>query len=217
MLEYLAETEFLDISSSEVQSTIQQLNLRGMNNREKAVRIFEYVRDSTKYSIKGVGVSPDLFKASTTLRRDNSFCIPKAVTLCTLARAVGIPSRLHFVDFINHRLTPELVELWGTNVMASHCYSELYIDGKWVKATPALDRKTCDAHRFITPEFDGENDALLSPVDKDGNPHVEYIKDHGTYADVPLDMIVRIFEENYGDISSEFVKKIFSENVDTFT
>ena len=216
MDKYLKETEFINYSSSVVQNIISKLNLDDLDEVEKAKKLFNYVRDATKYSIKGVSLEHDSFKASFTLKQDSSYCIPKAIALCTLARSVGIPSRIHLVDFINHRLTPELEKLWGTNLMASHAFTEMYLNGRWVKATPALDTKTCSDHRFRLVEFDGIHDGMLHSTDIDGNKHVEYVNDHGTFDDLPLELISKIFMDNYGDISSDFVDKLFSNDIEIF-
>lgn len=216
MEKYLRETNFIDYSSPIVQDVIAELDLDGLDDIEKAKKLFYYVRDATKYSIKGVSLNPDTFKASFTLKQNSSYCIPKALALCTLARSVGIPSRIHLVDFINHRLTPELQNLWGTNLMASHAFTEMYLNNRWVKATPALDKKTCSDHKFRLVEFDGINDGMLQPTDINNNPHVEYVNDHGTFDDLPLDVIMNIFKENYGNMSSGFIEKLFSTNINTF-
>lgn len=212
MDQYLQETQFMNFKNDVIQENLQKLDLNGLSDTEKAIKLFQFVRDSSKYSVKGISFDPQIFVASNTLQRKSSFCIPKAVALATLGRAVGIPSRIHFVDFVNHRLTPELVDLWGTNIMAPHCFTEFYLEGKWVKATPALDRDTCETHDFILPEFDGQNDAILQPFDKNGKPHAEYIVDHGPFADVDLKFIKKVIENYYGNMSIELIDKIFSGN-----
>lgn len=88
--------------------------------------------------------------------------------------------------------------MMGTNAFHCHAYSELYLDGKWVKAAPVFDVKTCKKGNFFPMvEFDGEHDALFAPLDIEGNKFVEYIADWGNYADVPQKKIVEIFTEKY--------------------
>ena len=197
MQEYLQETNFFDYSSPVIKDIIASLDLGGLSDREKAVKLFYYVRDSIKYSVIIKSFDENTFKASKVLQQESTFCIPKAVALGTLARAVGIPSRIHFVDFKNHRLSPKLAELWGTDVMVMHCYTEFYLDGKWVKGTASLDKETCEKHGFISVEFDGLHDSTIKEKDKQGRKHAEYIKDRGTYADVPLNEIKRVWMEAY--------------------
>lgn len=216
MQEYLQETEHFDYSSETVQNIINSLELEGLDEIEKAKKLFYFVRDNYRYSIKHISLDPNIFKASYTLKQKASFCIPKAIALSTLARAVGIPARIHLVDFANHRLAPGLVELWGTNIMVTHCYSELFLNEKWVKATPALDIKTCEKHEFIPVNFDGVEDGLLKEVDQKGRPHAEYVKDHGTFADLPYDFIVNEWKQMYDSNSSSTLKNMFSTKIETF-
>ena len=122
----------------------------------------------------------------------------KAALLSTFARALGIPARIHMVDVINHKISQRLVNMMGTKVFYCHAYSEMYINGKWVKAAPIFDEKTCiQGDFFPMVEFDGENDALFSTHDTKGNIFVEYIGDWGNFADVPVKKIMEIFAEKY--------------------
>jgi len=45
----------------------------------------------------------------------------------------------------------------GTNLFTHHGYDELYIEGRWVKATPTMDLKMCQEEGIIPVEFDGKN------------------------------------------------------------
>ncbi|MCH8906992.1 MAG: transglutaminase domain-containing protein [Candidatus Heimdallarchaeota archaeon] len=216
MEQFLAETEYFDISDPIIKIHLEKLDLSALSDKEKAIKLFYHVRDSIKYSVKPVDLKKTTYIASHVLQQAKSFCIPKAIALGTLARAVGIPSRLHFVDFINHRLSANLEQLWGTNVMAGHCYTELYLNGKWVKATVSLDKITCAKHKFRPVEFDGENDALLFDTDQEGRPHAEYIADHGTHSDMSLKLVTNIFESTYGPINKEFIDRNFQSSETTF-
>ena len=111
----------------------------------------------------------------------------KAVLLSALARAAGIPCGLGFARLKNHLLSEKVISWIGTNILPFHGYTELYLDGKWVRATPAFDLELCEKNRIVPVEFDGKNDAMLHAHNRDGKPHIEYIKDLGrNYDDVPL-------------------------------
>lgn len=214
--EYLQETKFFDYSSPIIKDIIASLNLDGLSDQEKAKKLFYYVRDSIKYSVIIKTFDENVFTASKVLQQETTFCIPKAVALGALARAVGIPSRIHFVDFKNHRLSPKLAELWGTNVMVMHCYTEFYLDNKWVKATASLDIETCNKHDFIPVEFDGIHDSTIKETDKLGRKHAEYINDRGTYADVPLNEIKKVWKEAYNADSDERLDNLFNAKAPLF-
>ncbi|MBS0336243.1 MAG: hypothetical protein JSS40_05420 [Proteobacteria bacterium] len=46
-------------------------------------------------------------------------------------------------------------------------------------------------------EFDGRNDSIFHPFDADERRHMEYLRDRGTFADVPVDEIREAFREYY--------------------
>ncbi|UCC18659.1 MAG: transglutaminase domain-containing protein [Promethearchaeota archaeon] len=205
---YLQPTEFLDFHKTRVKNTAIEITKDLKTDKEKAIALFYWVQNEIKYNM--FTYYPKIkanLKASVTLRRKNGFCMSKATLLSTFARAVGIPARIHMVDIINHKISKRVVNLMGTNAFHCHAYSELYLNGKWIKATPVFDKETSIKGGFLPIiKFDGENDALFDTLDKDGNLFVEYIEDWGNYADVPIEKIDQIFTEKYpqwynGDIS----------------
>ncbi len=203
---YLKPTEFLDFDKKRVKEKALEFVNGEKTQEEKAIALFYWVRDQIKYNMYTyIPQFKTNLKASTTLRRGNGFCMSKAVLLSTLARAVGIPARIHMVDIINHKVPDWVEQLMGTKAFHCHGYSELYIDGEWKKLTPVFDKQTAIKAGY-TPlvEFDGEHDALLSKYDSEGNLFVEYIKDWGVYNDVPIKKIEKIFKEKYGTIYTEF-------------
>ena len=199
MEQYLHPTEFLDFHKKKVKDKALEITKDIESNKDKAVALFYWVRDEIKYNAFSYypKVKANL-KASVTLRRKNGFCMSKATLLSTFARVVGIPARIHMVDIINHKISQRLRDLMGTAAFYCHAYSELYLNGKWVKVTPVFDKNTCIKGDFFPMiEFDGENDALFSEVDTKGNKFIEYIGDWGVYADVPIDKIDQIFTKEY--------------------
>ena len=95
-----------------------------------------------------------------------------------------------------------------TNVMYYHGYSELYVDGKWIKLTPSFDIETSKKGGFIPMvEFDGKNDAIFPKYDLEGNKYGEYVLDRGIYSDLPLEDIDKVFEEQYPKYA--IAKKMF--------
>lgn len=202
MEEYLKSTEFLDFDKKQVDQQAKEITNGLQTDKEKAIALFYWVRDQIKYNMYTYNPSNKAnLKASVTLRRKNGFCMSKAVLLSTLARAVGIPARIHMIDIINHKIPKWIEELMGTRTFHCHGYSELFIDGKWRKLTPVFDKETAFKAGYMpTVEFDGENDGLLASHDEEGNLFVEYAEDYGIYSDVPIDKIKKIFLENYGKI-----------------
>jgi hypothetical protein len=62
-----------------------------------------------------------------------------------------------------------------------------------VKATPAFNLSLCTRFRVKPLEFDGMSDSLFHPFDEDNRRHMEYVRDRGSYADVPAEEIRRVF------------------------
>ena len=150
---------------------------------------------------------PEHYRASTILKRGEGYCVQKAVLLAALARAVGIPTRLRFVNIRNHLLTKKAAEMLGTNLLPYHAYDEFYIDGEWIKATPAFDIEMCKENRIIPVEFDGKNNALFHSHNVDGKLHIEYVHDHGLYQDIPLNEIIHAMNQAWGPENVEQFKK----------
>lgn len=196
---YLQPTEFLDFHKSIVKKTALKVTGALEGEKEKAIALFDWVQQSLKYN--ALAYYPKIrgnLKASVSIRRKQGFCMSKAITLSALTRAVGIPARIHMVDIINHKISKKFKNFMGTDAFYCHAYSELYINDKWVKATPVFDDITSNKGKFYPIiRFDGEHDALFSEYDDDGNKFVEYIGDYGPFADCPIEKIDKIFTENY--------------------
>jgi len=164
---------------------------------EKGVKLYYAVRDLVRYNPYGIIFDPERFTAHWTLEKKTAFCIPKAILLAAAARAAGIPSRLGFADVRNHLATERLLELMKTDEFIFHGYTELYLEGKWVKATPAFNLALCQKFGVKPLEFNGRRDSVFHPFDVAGNRHMEYIRDHGPFADLPFNMMVRAFQKGY--------------------
>ena len=217
MEKYLQPTKFFDFNNQRVKNKALEIIEGLKTDKEKAIAIFYWVRDQIKYNMKlFIPMIKQNFIASKTIRKGQGFCVSKSVLLATLARAVGIPARIHLVDLINHKVSQKVIDFMGTNVMHYHGYSEFYLDGKWVKLTPSFDQETAIRGGFLPMcEFDGEHDAVFPPYDDEGNQFGEYVKDRDVHADLPLDEIDKIFREKYlmyqdflsGSVSSKVSKE----------
>ena len=124
------------------------------------------------------------------------FCVGKSAVLTAAARVAGIPARPGYADVRNHLTSKRLREQVG-DTFYWHSYTELKIDGKWVKCTPAFDAGLCERAKIAPLEFDGVNDSLFHPFDQAGRRHMEYLRDRGAFADVPFETIVAAFKKFY--------------------
>jgi len=158
--------------------------------REAAIKLYYAVRDDILYDPYRAFDEPDTYRASAVLSERRGYCVGKAALLAAAARAAGIPSRIAFADVRNHLATPRLLKLTGTDVFIYHGITELWLDGRWIKATPTFNLSLCEKFRIRPLEFDGESDAILHPFDAEGRQHMEYVRQRGIYADVPLDILM---------------------------
>lgn len=196
----LAPTQYLDSDHPDVSEFAQRVcrEAGATTDRERAVALFLAVRDGIRYDPYAVSGETDWYRASSILHEPAAFCIPKAVLLSAACRAVGIPARLGFADVRNHLQSAKLRERMGTDVFAFHGYSELWLDGRWLKVSSAFNRELCDRFGTKVLEFDGTTDALMHPFDRDGNRHMEYVRTRGSFSDLPFDEIMAGFGEVYG-------------------
>jgi transglutaminase-like putative cysteine protease len=165
--------------------------------REIAIRLYYAVRDGIRYDPYRMDLTPAGLTASRCLENGYGFCVTKSVLLAAALRVHGIAARLGFADVRNHMTSPRLRATMGTDLFAFHGYTDIRLDGRWVKATPAFNLTLCQKAGTHPLEFDGVADSILHPFDLSGRRHMEYVRDRGTYADVPRAEIVRVFDELY--------------------
>ena len=165
--------------------------------REIARRLFYAVRDAVRYDPYSIVLTVERLRASTTLAIKRGWCVPKAALLAACCRVVGIPARLGYADVRNHLNTEKLLHHMGTDVFTYHGYTELYLQGKWVKATPAFNRSLCDKFQVSPPEFEGKNDSIFQPFYLAGDKHMEYLCFHGHFADFPFENMLAAFKKTY--------------------
>lgn len=195
---YLQLTSFLDYDRLEVAAFAERVGLDSGNNpKEKAIRLYYAVRDEIRYDPYDLQYSPDALKASTVINKGSGYCVAKAVVLAALGRQQGIPSRLGFADVRNHLSTARLRELMGTDLFIYHGYTEFFLDDKWVKATPAFNLSLCERFQVKPLEFDGDTDSIFHEFNKIGQKHMQYVCDHGSFADLPFEKIFTAYRKQY--------------------
>jgi transglutaminase-like putative cysteine protease len=194
--EFLAPARYLDSDHPAVVAFARE-HAKGATDVERAVSLYYAVRDGVRYN-PFLDFSRDAaFRGSACLEAGEGFCIGKAALLAACARAAGIPARVGFADVKNHLTTPRLAERMGTDLFVYHGFTELWLEGKWVKATPAFNLDLCRKFRVKPLEFDGRNDSIFHPFDADERRHMEYLRDRGSFADVPAAEIQRVFRAAY--------------------
>ncbi|MCU0591832.1 MAG: transglutaminase-like domain-containing protein [Desulfobacterales bacterium] len=198
---YLAPTAIIDSDHPSVQAHARAV-AGADGSRDPvaaAVRLYYDVRDGIWYDPYLPFYKSEHFRASTVLAKGRAFCIGKAGLLCALGRAIGIPSRLGFADVRNHLTTPQFLEYLGSDVFVFHGYTEFLLDGRWVKATPAFNAELCRRHRVAPLEFNGRDDSIFQSFNEDRCQFMEYVADHGVFADIPHERILTAMQATYGE------------------
>ena len=197
---YVMPSHYVESDSLEVQGFVTAA-LRDLSpdasKRDKAIRLFEAVRDGIRYDPYGFELTENFYLASRIAEAKTSFCVPKAILLAACLRAVGIPAALGFADVRNHLNTPALRELMGTDVFIYHGYVQLWLDGEPYKVTPAFNMELCEKFGVKPLVFDGYHDALFHEFDEQEQRHMEYVNDRGLFVDAPIAEYLEIFKKTY--------------------
>ncbi|HZS85179.1 MAG TPA: transglutaminase-like domain-containing protein [Stellaceae bacterium] len=164
---------------------------------EVARRLYYAVRDEILYDPYVPLAAAETYRASAVLACGRGYCVGKAALLAAAARTRGIPARLAFADVRNHLATPRLLELTGSDLFIYHGIAELSLDGRWVKATPTFNLTLCEKFGIRALDFDGRSDAVFHPFDRAGRRHMEYVRERGAYADVPVELILPAMRSAY--------------------
>jgi len=197
--EFLVSTTFVDSSSSEVRAFVSR-SLEGaqdLSATDKAIRLFDAVRDQIKYNPFDIGTTEDDYCASRIAGKPSNYCVPKAILLTAALRAAGIPAAVGFADVRNHLNSPKLADLMGTDLFIYHGYVALWLDGRLFKVTPAFNTELCERFGVKQLIFDGKSDALFHEFDTNSHRHMEYVRDRGWFADPPVGQLLREFRTTY--------------------
>lgn len=195
---YLTPTSIIDSDHKNVRDYAMKTIGRTTDLVDVATKLYLAVRDGIRYDPYSPFYLPEHYRASYVLKRGRSFCVPKVSLLCALSRACGIPSRVGLADVRNHLTTRQLIDFMGSDLFVCHGFAELYLEGKWVKATPAFNRELCEKHHVPPLEFNGREDSLFQPYNLQNQRFMQYVAFRGVYADVPVEDIVDAWKEAYG-------------------
>ncbi len=195
---YLKPTYFIDADHPEVIAFAEK-HIQGKENAtERAIALYYAVRDGFRYNPHDPDIRHESLKASHLLNRvkQEGYCIEKACLLAACGRVVGIPTRLGFGNVRNHIGTGKLEKSLGTNLLVFHGYTEFFLEGKWVKATPAFNKSLCERLNVSPLEFDGQTDSVFQEYNR-GKAYMVFEHDYGQFHDVPHDLFVQELLRHY--------------------
>lgn len=196
---YLQPTYFVDSDHPDVISYAEQIVQGETDPTKQAIMLYLAVRDDFRYYPYDISLNHHELKASTLLNRPSKqgYCTEKACLYNATLRVVGIPSRFRFFDVRNHIGVEKYTEILKTDVLAYHSCSEVYLNGKWVKATPAFNKELCIKTGVEVLEFNGIDDSIFQQFSPDGKDFMEYLHDYGSCHDIPHDMFVEALHKHY--------------------
>ncbi len=197
MQPYLQSSPIVDFDNREVAAFAKANATESTDRREQAVKFYYAVRDGIRYDPYTIDLSIEGIRASATLKSGRGWCVAKAILLAACCRATGIPARLGVADVRNHLTTQRMRDQMKTDVFFWHGYTSIFLEGVWIKATPAFNIELCERFRLKPLDFDGRSDSIYHPFDLEGKRHMEYLAYRGEFADVPLDEIAETFRREY--------------------
>ncbi len=193
---YLRPTRFIDSDNREVIDYANLLTSPHRTDAEKAVDLFYGVRDGILYDPHNIILQPDAISASHTLQKGRGYCVEKSLLLAAVGRVHKIPSRLGFSIVKNHLSTQKFIDMLRSDKFVFHGYNEFWLNGKWVKCTPAFNKSLCEKFGVAPLEFDGEHDSIFHEF-TDGKKYMEYLHEYGQFDDLPYNLFVSELREHY--------------------
>ncbi len=163
--DYLKPTKMCDSNTPDIISKAGNLTKMALTDKEKAMAIFDYVRDEIDFIM-----DPYFQTASNTLKKGIGFCVGKSNLQIAMLRAIKIPARYHIVHLDKECLDPFLLA-WVSKqfppIIDHHPICECYLNGKWVACDTTFDKAFIEGAKkqgYLDPElfsqldWDGEND-----------------------------------------------------------
>lgn len=195
MNKYITSSRFFDFEEEQIQTFIGTVN--SQSRETMMLDLYLRVRDEVKYDPFAISFHEDDLKASKVIGQGFGHCVHKAVLLIAVARAIGVPARLGLAKVRNHMGTSRLEKILRTNILNPHGYVELFLHEKWVKCTPAFNKQLCERLGVLPLEFDGHHDSVFQQFDREDNGFMEYLEDHGQFADVPVAFLREQMQMDY--------------------
>lgn len=210
MDEYLKETVFLDFSNPKFDDFTATIN-SDLPEKELAIALYFLVREAFVYDPYHLDLRLEGLKASNVLTKKRAWCVEKANVLAACARKFSIPSRLGYAIVTNHIGVEKLEKVLRRKEIVFHGFVELFINGKWVKCTPAFDTKICRISGVAPLDWDGVHDSMFQEFENN-QAFMEYLHFYGTFSDVPMELMnsemkkyyPHLFENTFNDRNFSF-------------
>ena len=202
---YLKNTATLNFENEAFRTFLASSHVDS-GSKENLIKWYTFVRDYFIYDPYHLDLRPEQLNAVSILKKRRAWCVEKAVVFVAGCRALGVPARLGFGIVQNHIGVEKLEKYLGRKEIVFHGYAEVHLNDKWIKCTPAFDRRICAINKTETLNWDGENDSLFQEFSGD-DKFMEYLHFYGEFEDIP-------FELMHSEMK-KFYPALFSDPVDT--
>lgn len=125
--QYLAATANCQVNDATIKALAASITKGMSSNYDKAVAIFNWVRDNIGYSF----YYNTKYGAVGTLNADTGNCVDTTHLLIALERAAGIPAK-----YVHGTCTFTSGSVYG------HVWAQVWVDGKWYSADATSSRNT---------------------------------------------------------------------------
>jgi hypothetical protein len=201
MKDYLKDTFFLDYKHPSFDVFTSGIN-KEQDPTAIAIDLYFLVRDAFLYDPYHLDLTFEGLKASNVLSKKRAWCVEKSSVLAACARKFGIPSRLGYAIVTNHIGVEKLTHYLKRDEIVFHGYVELFLNGKWIKCTPAFDQRICKMTGVAPLDWDGKTDSLFQEFDKEQR-FMEYIHFYGDFDDVPIELMNAEMKKYYPHLFAE--------------
>lgn len=202
-----------DFETEAFQAFFRSSGITG-TTKEDLIRWYGFVRDYFLYDPYHLDLRPEALTASVIVAKRRAWCVEKALVFATGCRFMGFPARLGFGIVQNHIGVEKLEHYLGRKEIVFHGYADVFVDGNWVKCTPAFDRRICAVNRLEPLEWDAEHHSLFQAFSGD-QQFMEYLHFYGEFEDIPFPLMHAEMKRHYPHLFSDPVDtKAFSFHFD---
>ncbi|WP_107038862.1 transglutaminase-like domain-containing protein [Brumimicrobium mesophilum] len=207
---FLKATPILEVNHKSTFELISTIDT-SLTTKQQAIALYNKVRDGFVYNPYHLDLRSEKLKSSVVLQKSKAWCVEKSIVLATGLRALGIPSKLGYGIVVNHIGVEKLTAALRREEIVFHGYVSAFLEGKWVKCTPAFDPLICKLSGVEALAWDGENDSLFQAY-QGNQKFMEYKHFYGEFDDVPVELMnaemqkyyPHLFEEEHNSRSFSF-------------
>jgi transglutaminase-like putative cysteine protease len=195
MEKYLQSSFFLDFQSEEIQFFVKDID-KTSEKTKIATELYYKIRDAFIYDPYHLDLRFDALKSSVIASKKRAWCVEKSILLASCLRNFQIPSRLGFAIVTNHLGVEKLTKYLRKPEIVFHGYVEVFLNDKWVKCTPAFDKRICKLSGVSPLNWNGKDDSMFQEYEGT-TKFMEYIHYYGEFDDVPIQLMNDEMKKHY--------------------